>query len=297
MIIPESLKPGDTVAIVSTARKIFKEEINFAINWLTNLGYKVVLGKTIGIEHHQFAGTDTDRATDFQAMLDDNRIKAIWCARGGYGTVRIIDLLDFSEFKKQPKWVIGYSDITVLHSHINNLGIATIHSVMPIDIEKASAEAKKTLENALCGNSLAIEFGACSDNIKGEVEAEAIGGNLSILYSLCGSASSIKTKNKILFIEDLDEYYYHVDRMLQNLLRNGMFDNLAGLVVGGMTSMHDNTIPFGYSIKEMILETTNKFKYPIVFQAPMGHMKDNRAVIFGKKVRLLSETDKVLIEI
>lgn len=293
MLIPSPLTQGDTVAIVSTARKISESEIQFAVNWLKGLGYKVWLGKTLELEHYQFAGTDKQRAADFQLALDNPEIKAIWCARGGYGTVRMVDLIDFSAFKKQPKWVIGYSDVTVLHSHIHTMGISTIHAPMPIDIESTSAEAKETLKNAFRGNFTSVEVKADQNNKQGDAYGEAIGGNLSILYSLCGSDSAINTDGKILFLEDLDEYYYHVDRMLQNLDRNGMFKNLSGLVIGGMNSMHDNAIPFGYSIEAMILELTEKYNYPIVFNAPFGHIKDNRAVIFGKKVNLKSDTNKI----
>ena len=296
MLIPSPLTQGDTVAIVSTARKISESEIQFAVNWLKGLGYKVWLGKTLELEHYQFAGTDKQRAADFQLALDNPEIKAVWCARGGYGTVRMIDLIDFSAFKKQPKWVIGYSDVTVLHSHIHTMGISTIHAPMPIDIESTSAEAKETLKNAFRGNFTSVEVKADQNNIQGDAYGEAIGGNLSILYSLCGSDSAINTDGKILFLEDLDEYYYHVDRMLQNLDRNGMFKNLSGLVIGGMNSMHDNAIPFGYSIEAMILELTKKHNYPIVFNAPFGHIEDNRAVIFGKKVRLHAGIEKVTLK-
>lgn len=295
MIITSALKQGDTVAIVSTARKISEPEIQFAINWLTSLGYKVVLGKTIGLVHNQFAGTDTERAEDFQVFLDNPEVNAIWCARGGYGTVRIIDLIDFSNFIKKPKWIIGYSDVTVLHSHIHNIGVATIHAAMPVDIETASAEAKKTLNDALNGKPSSWELLANTNNKSGIAQGEAVGGNLSILYSLCGSSSAITTKGKILFIEDLDEYYYHIDRMLHNLARNGLFKDLAGLVVGGMNSMHDNAIPFGYSVAEMILEITKDYDYPIVFEAPFGHIPDNRAVIFGKQLRLHVGDDRISI--
>ena len=295
MIIPAPLVKGDTVAITATARKITKTEIQFAVNWLTDLGYKVLLGETIGKEHHQFAGTDIERATDFQSLIDNPEVKAIWCARGGYGTVRMIDLIDFSDFIKKPKWVIGYSDITVLHSHIHNLEIATIHASMPLDIEPASAEAKQSLINAITGDDYEIEFPSNANNKKGNAQGQAIGGNLSMLYSMCGSASVIKTKGKILFLEDLDEYYYHIDRMLQNLKRNGMLKDLAGLVIGGMISMQDNAIPFGYSLENIILEITSGYSYPVVFEMPFGHIKDNRAVIFGKGVRLLAGDNKTVI--
>ena len=297
MIIPPPLTKGSTVAITATARKITHSEIQFAIHWLTDLGYKVVLGKTIGMEAHQFAGTDSNRAADFQSLLDNPTVKAIWCARGGYGTVRMVDLVDFSSLTKQPKWIIGYSDITVLHSHIHNLGIASIHAPMPIDIKSASAEAKQSLFKALNGSDYTLKFPSDSDNKKGEAKGQAVGGNLSVLYSLCGSESAIKTKGKILFLEDLDEYYYHMDRMLQNLKRNGVFKNLAGLVIGGMNSMHDNAIPFGYSIKEMILNITDNYSYPVAFNAPLGHIKDNRAVIFGKEISLKSTESSVVINL
>lgn len=293
--IPTALKKGDTVAITATARKITEDEIQFAINWLTDLGYKILLGNTIGKEHHQFAGTDAERAADFQSLLDNPEVKAIWCARGGYGTVRIIDLIDFSGFNEQPKWIIGYSDITVLHSQIHNLGFASIHAPMPLDIEPASAEAKQSLIKAFKGEEYGIEFPSNVNNKKGNAEGLATGGNLSVLYSMCGSKSAIETKGKILFLEDLDEYYYHIDRMLQNLKRNGMFKNLAGLVIGGMNSMHDNAIPFGYNLEDIILEMTNEYSYPVVFEAPFGHIKDNRAVILGKKLRLLVEDNEVVI--
>ena len=295
MSIPASLIKGDTIAITATARKITQVEIQFAINWLIDLGYKVVLGSTIGKAHHQFAGTDIERAADFQSLLDNPTVKAIWCARGGYGTVRMIDLIDFSNLAKHPKWIIGYSDITVLHSHVHNLGMATMHAPMPLDIEIASAEAKQSLIKALKGEDYELTFPSVTNKKKGKTEGEAIGGNLSVLYSLCGSESGIETKGKILFLEDLDEYYYHIDRMLQNLKRNGLFKDLTGLVIGGMNSMHDNSIPFGYSLEDMILEITNEYSYPVIFNAPFGHIKDNRAVILGKKVRLLVGSEKVVI--
>ncbi|WP_010181509.1 S66 peptidase family protein [Aquimarina agarilytica] len=295
--IPAPLKKGDTVAIVATARKISLSEIDFAINWLKSLGYKVLLGKTIELAHHQFAGTDVQRATDLQNMLNNPEIKAIWCARGGYGSVRIIDKVDFSVLTRQPKWLIGYSDVTAIHSHLNQLNMATIHASMPIDIEKSSIQAKETLVHLLQGKNNLIDFGATPKNKIGQANGIAIGGNLSMLYSLCGSISAINTKGKILFLEDLDEYLYHIDRMLQNLDRNGLFKDLSGLVIGAMTNMHDNSIPFGYTVKEMILEITKTYDYPIIFDAPFGHIKDNRAIAFGKEISLEATNEKsVLIQ-
>ena len=276
MITPPYLQPNDTIAIVATARKINTDEVSFAKQWLIDQGFKVVLGKTIGLEYHQFAGTDAQRAQDFQNVMDDPNIKAIWCARGGYGTIRMIDLLDFSNYKKHPKWIVGYSDVTVLHSHLHNLGVASIHAPMPVDIENASAEAKQSLIDALTKSDYKNSY---LDQYK--LEGVSVGGNLSMLYSMCGSKTALDTTGKVLWIEDLDEYLYHMDRMLHNLERNGMFANLKALVVGAMTQMNDNSIPFGFRVEEMILDITKKYTYPIYFNAPFGHIKDNRAVVFG----------------
>jgi len=252
-----------------------------------------VIGATIGLEDDQFAGTDLERASDFQKMLDDPHIKAIWCARGGYGTVRIIDLINFSGFIKAPKWIIGYSDITVLHAHIHNLGIATIHAAMPIDIHKGTIDAKDSLKAALFGKKVDYVISASSNNKLGKCNGKLIGGNLSILNSICGSVSAIHTDGKILCIEDLDEYLYHIDRMLQNLKRNGYFEGLSGLIVGGMTKMHDNNIPFGKNATEIILDLVEEYDFPVIFDFPMGHIEDNRALILGAEVVLEAEKTSV----
>ena len=287
MITPKSLQQGDTVAIVSTARKVSKEELKPAIQFLENWGLKAVLGKTIGAEENQFAGNDEMRTADFQTMLDDPNVKAIWCARGGYGTVRIIDNLDFSAFKKKPKWIIGYSDMTVLHSHIHNLNIETLHAQIFLGIEKKSKEAAESIKKILFGENYSLEFKCTNDQATvGNYSGQLIGGNLSVLYSLCGSNSAMHTDGKILFIEDLDEYLYHIDRMMMNLKRNGMFKNLKALLVGGMTAMHDNEIPFGKTTDEIILDAVKEYNFPVIFNCPAGHIEDNRALIMGRKVNL-----------
>ena len=286
MIRPRYLKEGDTVAIISTARKVSKKELIPAITILKKWGLKVVLGKSIEAEDYQFAGNDELRTSDFQAMLDRPEVNAIWCARGGYGTVRIIDQLDFTNFKKLPKWIIGYSDVTVLHSHLHQLGIETLHAQMPVSIETKSEGTIKSIKSTLFGEKYGIKIPSVESNITGKASGQLIGGNLSILYSLCGSPSALNTKGKILFIEDLDEYLYHIDRMLQNLKRNGMFDELEGLIVGGMTQMHDNEIPYGKSAKEIILSICSGFNFPIAFNFPAGHVEDNRALIMGRSVDL-----------
>jgi len=282
---PQSLQQGDIVAIVTTARKIDREDIQKAIELLESWGLNTVVGKTIGKSDHQFGGTDTDRITDFQEAMDNDTIKAIWCARGGYGTVRIIDALDFSKFLRNPKWVIGFSDVTALHSHIHNLGVQTIHGLMPITVENSTPEALDSLKRTLFDNSVKHDVTCESKNKYGKSTGELVGGNLSMLYSLLGSESAIKTDGKILFIEDLDEYLYHVDRMMMNLKRNGYFNNLKGLIVGGMTKMNDNTIPFGKTAEEIIIDTIKEFDFPVCFNFPAGHLKDNRALVFGRNVQ------------
>jgi muramoyltetrapeptide carboxypeptidase len=285
LIQPPYLKKGDKIAILATARKISKEEIEPAIAILKSWGLEAVLGKNLFKADHQFSGTDEQRAADLQVMLDDTSIKAIISARGGYGTIRIIDKINFSKFKKHPKWVIGYSDITMLHSHIHTIGIETIHATMPINFTK-NKEATETLRRVLFGEKISYEIKAHPLNRKGKANAELVGGNLSLLYALTGSASDIDTKGKILFIEDLDEYLYHIDRMMLNLKRSGKLKHLKGLIVGGMTDMKDNAIPFGKTAEEIILDAVKEYKYPVCFDFPAGHVDRNLALVLGKKVDL-----------
>ena len=284
MIIPQFLKAGDTVAIVCTARKFFPEDAKPAIDLLESWGLKVKLGNTIGLDNCQLGGTDNERAADFQVQLDDENVKAIWCARGGYGTVRIIDLLDFTKFKKHPKWIMGFSDVTVLHSQLNVERVASLHSIMPFTVPNAPEEVKETLRKALFGETISYTIPSKSYDVKGTASGELVGGNISILYSLLGSKSAIDTKDKILFIEDLDEYLYHIYRMMYNLKRNGYFENVKGIIVGSMADMHDNEIPFGQNEVQIITEIAKENRIPIVFQFPAGHQSDNRTLILGQQV-------------
>lgn len=286
MIKPEFLKRGDKVVIVCTARKFSIEEAQPAISLLESWGLVPVLGNTIGLDNYQLGGSDEERVKDFNNQLADPTIKAIWCARGGYGTVRIIDKIDFSLLLKYPKWLIGFSDVTVLHNHIHNLKVETIHGIMAFSVPNATEESKISLRKALFGEQLEYEIEGSEDNRNGYGRGELIGGNLSIIYSLLGSKSAITTDNKILFIEDLDEYLYHIDRMMYNLKRNNLLTNLSGLIIGGMTDMHDNSIPFGYDAISIIREITKEYNYPIVFNFPAGHGNENRALIFGGTVEL-----------
>lgn len=287
MVTPPYLKAGDTVGIVSTARKISPSQLQPALDLLTKWGLNAQLGESIGAEDHQFAGDDALRARDLQRMLDDDNIKAIWCARGGYGTVRIIDLLDFQKFVTHPKWIVGYSDITVLHAHLNNRGVETLHAQMPLEIDQKTDETAHSIKEVLFGESYAVSYRDTSGMSRnGSAGGALVGGNLSVLYSLCGSESKLDTSGKILFLEDLDEYLYHVDRMLQNLKRNGYFNSLNGLVVGGLTDMNDNTIPFGKTAEQIVEDIVSQYDFPVCYNFPAGHLKDNRALIMGRKVEL-----------
>ena len=298
MKIPPSLQKGDTIAIVCTARKNIDDNLKPAIDLLHSWGLEVLIGKTIGLDNNQLAGTDAERAADFQQQLDNPNIKAIWCVRGGYGTVRMIDLLDFTKFKKSPKWIVGFSDVTVIHSYINNLNIATIHGVMPITVGKASTESIESLRQSLFGESLNYEIPFDAANRLGNAKGEIVGGNLSILYSLMGSNAQIDCKGKILFIEDLDEYLYHIDRMMMSLKRCGCFEDLNGLIVGTMSKMKDNDIPWGKNANQIIEDVTKGYSFPVLYNFPAGHFRDNRALIFGKQVslELNATTSKLIFE-
>jgi muramoyltetrapeptide carboxypeptidase len=281
MIIPEKLEAGDKIGVISTARKITIQELSPAIKTIESWGLKVVLGINLLKEEGQFSGTVEQRTADLQSMIDDNSIKAILCARGGYGTVQIIDAINFTNLKKNSKWIVGYSDVTVLHSHLNNLGIASLHSSMPINFESNTKKSLSSLRKSLFGNLNSIECKAHSLNKFGKIEGDIVGGNLSILYSLLGSQSDINPTGKILFIEDLDEYLYHIDRMMMNLKRNRIFGKLKGLIVGGMSDMNDNSIPFGKTAEQIILQYTKDYDFPICFGFPAGHLSDNRCLMLG----------------
>ena len=298
MITPPYLQKGDTIAIVSTARKNIDDNLKPTIDMLEGWGLKVKIGSTIGLDYYQLAGTTEQRTADFQAQMDNPNIKAIWCVRGGYGTVKIIDNLDFTKFKQSPKWIIGFSDVTVLHSHLNRMGIESFHAIMPVSVARATDEAKNSLCTALFGEKLQYTLDCDALNHIGKAKGELVGGNLSILYSLLGSESAIDCSDKILFIEDLDEYLYHIDRMMMNLKRNGCLSSLKGIIVGGMTDMKDNDIPWGRNALEIIEDTVKGLNIPIIYNFPAGHIRDNRALIFGRQISMevTDETSKVVFE-
>ena len=297
MIRPPFLKKGDTIGIAATARKISEAELMPAITKFREWGFQVLLSEALYAEDHQFAGTDQQRLSGFQKLLDNNTVKAIIIARGGYGTVRLIDEIDFTSFKKNPKWIIGYSDVTVLHSHIHqNFGIETIHATMPLNFPKNNNEsiALSSLYNALTNNNIEYFINRLSTEKTGETTGILTGGNLSLLYALSGTVSDIYTNGKILFLEDIDEYLYHIDRMILQLKRCGKLKNLAGLIVGGMTDMKDNQIPFGKNAYEIIADAVKEYDYPVCYGFPAGHMEDNRALILGRKISL-AVTEKTSI--
>jgi muramoyltetrapeptide carboxypeptidase len=297
MITPPHLKKGDVVAIVATARKNIDDNLKTSIEWLKSWGLEVKIGSTIGLDLDQLAGTDEQRAKDFQQQMDDPKIKAIWCVRGGYGTVRMIDLLNFTKFKQNPKWIIGFSDVTVLHNHLNTMGFKSIHGIMPVSV-KATPLAIETLRTAMFGEKLEYDIEPHKMNRFGKASGELVGGNLSILYSLMGSPSAINCDNKILFIEDLDEYLYHIDRMMMNLKRNGCLESIKGIIIGSMTKMKDNDIPWGKDALQIVDDVTKKYKIPIIFNFPAGHIQDNRALIMGNKITIdvNQECSKVYFE-
>ena len=281
MIVPEKIKIGDKIGIVSTARKISFHELYPAQEVLESWGLEVVFGNFLFEVDNQFAGTTEQRVIDFQNMINDDAISAILCARGGYGTVQIIDRIDFSNLYKSPKWIIGFSDITVLHSHLNRIGLATLHATMPINFSKNTPQSLDSLYKAMFRIENSIVISSHKLNRLGKAEAEIVGGNLSIIYSLLGSSSDINTDYKILFLEDLDEYLYHIDRMIINIKRNGKFNNLQAMIIGGMSNMNDNDISFGKTAEEIISEHVKGYDFPICFGFPSGHIDDNRSIILG----------------
>jgi muramoyltetrapeptide carboxypeptidase len=288
MIKPLPLHPGDTIGLVAPARKISKKELKAAVEIIESRGYKTALGKHLFDSEGQFAGNDANRMEDFREMILNSDIQAVLAVRGGYGSVRIVDALPLVSLRSRPKWIIGYSDLTVFHNHINNLGVQTLHASMPINFSTNTKEALDSLFDALEGKSIHYTFEGHDLNRTGKARGTLVGGNLSVLYSLPGSASFPKTENPILFLEDLDEYLYHIDRMMMALKRSGFLKSLSGLVVGAMTDMHDNTVPFGKTAEEIILEAVDEYPFPVAFNFPAGHVADNRALIMGANVELES---------
>jgi muramoyltetrapeptide carboxypeptidase len=287
MVTPSPLVSGDKIALVASARKVSPEEMQPATDLLAGWGFEVVKGMYLYEEEHQFAGSDSQRWADLQMVLDDPSIKAVLFARGGYGTVRIVDKLDFSRFLQHPKWLIGFSDITVLHSHVQqHVKVETLHAPMAINFPKTPSLVLERMKALLTGGTVSYEVPSHLYNRIGKAKGELVGGNLSLLYALSGTASDIHTKGKILFLEDLDEYLYHIDRMMMNMKRTGKLKGLKGLIVGGMTDMRDNPIPFGKTAEEIILDAVREYDYPVCFGMAAGHLEENNPLVFGRKISL-----------
>lgn len=288
------LREGAVVGITCPSGYVSQDRVAYAIRVLNRWGYNVKIGKTVGTEHHYFSGTDSARCADLQAMLDDVEVDAILMGRGGYGMSRIIDDLDFTAFQQRPKWLCGFSDITVLHSHVlANLGIPTLHSPMcgHFKPETEHTDYLLSLRSALVGAPLIYNVPPSTYNVSGATEGVVTGGNLSLLVHLTGSPSEVNMAGKILFTEDLDEHLYHVDRMLVHLDRAGKLASLAGLVVGGFTDMKDTERPFGQCIEELILDKVSKYGYPVCFGFPSGHQDVNYTLTLGRKHTLTVSKD------
>lgn len=301
-ILPRYLKKGDLIGITAPAGYISAEEIAPSVQLMESWGYKIKTGDSIGKRDFTYAGTDEERLNDLQRMLDDSGVKAIMCARGGYGTIRIIDRIKWERFKKRPKWIIGFSDITVLHAHINrNFGIATIHSKMcnsfPEDWSKAEPIQVDTIESihkALSGVRMKYEAQPNSSNRFGICEGPLVGGNLKTLETLACSVSYLQTAGKILFVEDTGEYMYSIDRMFWSLKRTGKLSRLKGLIVGGFRVKSDtDTEDFGKTLEQVVMEKIKNFNYPVCFDFPVGHQKNNFALKCGIQHRLDIKTDSV----
>jgi muramoyltetrapeptide carboxypeptidase len=287
-IEPPFLKKGDEVAIISPSFCIDENLLNEAVEYLSAWGLKVRLGKNAAKRNGPFAGSDEERLDDLQEMTSDNNVKAVFCSRGGYGLLKIIDKVDFSVLRINPKWYSGFSDITVLHAWLNEVsGIMSVHGDMPVNFnnKNKSTETFLSLKKALFGDPLIHEWNG-NFHKPSDVSGEMTGGNLSLLYSLSGTKAEITTKGKILFIEDVDECFYHLDRMLTSLKLSGKLEDLAALVIGGMNKIEDSKIPWGKSIEETISGIVDEYNYPVLFNFPAGHISDNRAFYIGKQATI-----------
>jgi len=305
LITPPYLQKGDTIAILAPAgilkpsrKAVILEAKQLAESW----GLTVILGKNMFNQGNHFAGNDSERASDFQKALDNKNIKAIWAARGGYGSVRILDKLDYTKFLKNPKWIIGYSDITAFHNHIHNLGVETLHAMMATSLEEKPEEITKTIasfKKALFGEEISYTIPSSKYNrvnTASTIQGQLVGGNLAILTSMLGSKSQLNTESKILFIEEIGEYKYAIDRMLQSLKRASYFTNVKAVIMGNMSSIKKNTTKWGSAIEQLILEAIPE-NIPVIFDFPAGHEADNRAMIFGRsiKVAVVSSSKQSLI--
>ncbi|MEO5684977.1 MAG: LD-carboxypeptidase [Chitinophagaceae bacterium] len=298
--LPPYLQKGDTIGITCPAGFMAADKAQTCIDTLHEWGYNVMVGKTLGSSStNYFSGSDEERADELQAMLDDDSINAILCGRGGYGLGRIIDQLDFTLFKKKPKWIIGFSDITVLHEHVySNYKIATLHAPMAAAFNEGGAvnEFILSLKNALEGKKAKYECAVHENNRRGEAVGELVGGNLTLLSHLIGTSSAAKTKGRILFIEDTGELLYKIDRMMYQLKRSGKLQKLAGLIIGGFSDTTDTDRPFGKTVYEIIADIVKEYDYPVCYNFPVSHSKENYALKVGVGYKLKVGKNKVTLE-
>lgn len=286
MNIPPFLKPGDKVAVIACSRKVAKPDIAFAIDTLAIWGLQPVEGKYLYSEDRQWAGNDEQRAADLQWAVNDDSIKAVFFARGGNGIIRVIDKVDLSKLKTNPKWLVGYSDVTILHAHLHTVcNCASLHAVM-LGAYAKNQEATTSVRKCLFGENIKYTFEPQKLNRNGKAKGILVGGNISLLHTLASTKEEIDTNGKILFIEDLDENLHHLDRMLIHLKRSGKLSNLAALIVGGLNDMKDDAVPFGMSPEEIVSDAVKEYRYPVCFGFPAGHIDRNLALCFGKEVKL-----------
>ncbi len=294
---PLLLKPGDKVAIVAPSSRIEADYIEKSISVFEDWGLIVEKGKHLLTGFHQFSGTDAQRLEDFQHAIDSEEVKAIICARGGYGAIRLLDKISWIKFAQNPKWLVGFSDVSAFHFSIQNMGIQSIHAIMPINIGKLYATSREVelLGQAIFDGKIEYELPTHKLNVPGTEIATVVGGNLSILHALAATSYGLDLTNKILFIEDVGEKYYHLDRMMQSLRLSGKLDSLSGLIVGGLSEMTDNKRPFGKSPEEIVSEVVQGFDFPVVFGFPAGHITNNEPIILGAKTALEVTPDFVKI--
>ena len=286
MIQPPALNPGDLIYITAPAKLMDPQAVSYAKKHLEQNGFNVLISKNCLGKHHYFSGTDEERMLDLQFGIDHPDVRAILCARGGYGSIRLVDRINWANMLREPKWMIGFSDITVFHHRLNKLGVQSIHGSMPINFEKNTDEALKTLLGTITGNFTPFVLAPNKTNKTGLATGNLIGGNLSIIYSMLGTTDQYDFEDAILFLEDVGEHYYQVERMIFALGKAGVFEKIKGLIIGGMTELEDTDPPLGRSIEEIILEQLRFSNMPVIFNFPTGHINDNRAIVFGKKVQL-----------
>ena len=301
LIQPPFIKKGDTIAIVAPSGilKNRTQEIKKAKALLNSWGLHVVLGKHLFNQNNHFAGTDYERYEDLQSAMDDKSIKAIWCARGGYGTVRVLDKLNYSSFKKNPKWIIGYSDITALHNQLHIEGFESVHAMMCSSLQDNFEEIEQTIatfKDALFGEALNYTLKGSDYNKPGTITAPIVGGNLTVLQTMLGSKTSLETSGKILFIEEIGEYLYSIDRMIYALKRSGYFEKCNGLIIGDISKIKENSTPFGQTYEEIILEATKEYNFPILFGFPSGHEDTNKAIFLGREIKMKIGEKKSTVE-